>query len=176
MGAAKASNQELLDTVVKRKTKRCHNTNKPLSGTQWDPDPGPVSFWCHEPADPDGCRLAATKKAAHHEERERAGRRMASAQHAEWGRSTSRGLRGGKYRWRNLWSKRELGPKGARGPKGGRARAKNIPWDDNRPVPRRENGRGRMVQRPEACERVSPVSRHTMPRGQGRSQTEKDPH
>ena len=99
---------------------------------------------------------------------------MVSAQNAEWGRSTSRGSRGGKYRWRNSWSKRELGPKGVRGPKGGRARAQSMPWDDNRPVPRRENGRGRMVQRPEACERVSPVSRDTMP-GRGGRKLEKNP-
>ena len=33
-----------------------------------------------------------------------------------------------------------------------------------------------MVQRPQACERVSPVSRHTRPRGQGRPRTRKKPH
>ena len=52
MGAAKGSNQKLLDTGVKRKRKRRQNTNTPLSGTQWDPDPGLVSFWCHELAAP----------------------------------------------------------------------------------------------------------------------------
>ena len=55
-------------------------------------------------------------------------------------------------------------------------RAQSLPRDDNRPVSRRENGRGRMVQRLQACEPVSLVSRHTMPRGQGRSRTGKNPH
>ena len=58
----------------------------------------------------------------------------------------------------------------------GKAGARSPPQDDNRLVPRRENGGGRMVQMPQAKKSVSSVSRHIMPRGQRRPSTGRKPH